>query len=655
MKSVAAVLRELIPFPFSDADVCELILWADKHGQSKKAIVQCLSLCQMPRTLTEEWCHGRKMRIEFEREALHMLNSQHGSFQKLLVLTTEFWQRHAMALAKPPQVHRYASLEEASAAAAAARERAAKRVAGKGKGKGIANSKAAYPHNSDSDSDSDLEKMRSAVKTHALDEVCTGGCGSFNLKVMLHTILNEASKQESFSLCMSYKDGKGSLTTGRNLRAAVEAKTGMDARKMRLIVKGARKMNEATIPVSNSAALAAWGFEAPGKMRLIVKGADLESGSPISNSAVLAAWDFEAPGVVVEVHTKQRGGKKPGNGWHAQRSHGRTYQMCIAGAIVRETVFSRVDQYLTVLEDSTSLDTMVALCKVLKQDAVVVCGGGPKGLQVLQHEATSHGLHVEVSMTDGTGCIRFGLQKLWLLCELDAPACEPVTIYYDECEQDHVQELPEPMPESGEPRRDRHTSSRSEGNIGKGTGKGQGGKGGKAAAPEKDEFPVAATIAVPPDVSDAGFIIVAGGHFLRETASLSRVICAVSGTGRSKKSVPMFHLVTSTRQVVLESEEDLRAISSVLDATGRVKTAVEFQSQPCVPPGAVLITGDMQETESAFPDITQLPALLNFRLRMASLGLVTRLRDRYGCTISEIFDGVLKEVLVQRTSRTSSD
>ena len=34
----AAVLRELLPFKFSDSNVCELLLWSNKHGQNKKAI-----------------------------------------------------------------------------------------------------------------------------------------------------------------------------------------------------------------------------------------------------------------------------------------------------------------------------------------------------------------------------------------------------------------------------------------------------------------------------------------------------------------------------------------------------------------------------------------------------------------------------------------
>merc|ERR1711908_34853 len=93
--------------------------------------------------------------------------------------------------------------------------------------------------------------------------------------------------------------------------------------------------------------------------------------------------------------------------------------------------------------------------------------------------------------------------------------------------------------------------------VSKGAGKGRG-KGGKVSQEEvqaKDELPTPATIPMPSGVSEAGVIIVLGGHLLRETASLTSVICAVHGTCRDRSPVPMFHLVTDTRQILLDNEE----------------------------------------------------------------------------------------------------
>merc|ERR1719235_1456003 len=86
------------------------------------------------------------------------------------------------------------------------------------------------------------------------------------------------------------------------------------------------------------------------------------------------------------------------------------------------------------------------------------------------------------------------------------------------------------------------------------------GKGGQAEALRNgDEVPEAAAIAVPPEVAEAGVIFVVDGHLLRETASLSSVIYGMRGSGRSSATVPMFHLVTDRRQILIENEEELQA------------------------------------------------------------------------------------------------
>merc|ERR1719443_1581549 len=118
-----------------------------------------------------------------------------------------------------------------------------------------------------------------------------------------------SSRQNCISIGITYEN-KGELTTGRQLRALIAAKTGLDARKMRLVLKGAQRY-DAGQNLTGSAGIAE----------------EEDKDVPLSNGAVLAEWELEAPKVAVEVQEKRRGGKKPGNGWHTQRPYGRTYQM----------------------------------------------------------------------------------------------------------------------------------------------------------------------------------------------------------------------------------------------------------------------------------------------------------------------------------------
>jgi len=346
--------------------------------------------------------------------------------------------------------------------------------------------------------------------------------------------------------------------------------------------------------------------------------------------------------------------------------------MCIAGAIVRDTVFSKVEQYLTVVEDSSCLDAMASLCQTLNENGVVVCGGGIKGLEIIQREAVKRGWQAESGGHEGTVRISIGSHKLWLLAEVDAPDCKPLTLHYVETDDPDEEEFPVPMPggypgeraltptslrvrrAAAELEHHRTAGFMIDGDNGGQGGKGKGGKGGKGGkrgqveAQPKDELPVAATIALPPEMAEAGLIFVTNGHLLRETASLSSVICRVCGRGRSIAPVPMFHLVTDIRQVLLETEDQLRAVAAALASDGRMNTTVELPEQSCVPSGAVLLAeGMLQGSSQVLPDAAQLPAILNFKLRMTALGLITRLRDRYGCTISEIFYNILSSLLKQ--------
>merc|ERR1712178_181278 len=260
--------------------------------------------------------------------------------------------------------------------------------------------------------------------------------------------------------------------------------------------------------------------------------------------------------------------------------------------------------------------------------------------------------------------VTVGAQKLLLLAETDAPANEPLTCFYSPegaTSQIDEPELPQELPETlhqaeatgGDvpefqssaaypTRREGNLGQRTEGSKGAGKGGGKGGKGAQDAAKAKDELPTPATMPMPSGVSEAGIIVVLSGHLLRETASLTSVICAVHGACRDRAPVPTFHLVSDIRQILLDKEEELDAVAAAFSADGSANTAVELEGQACVPPGAALLT---EGSGSALPEVNQLPAIVNFKLRMPSLGLITKLRDRYCCTISEVFHGVLQSLL----------
>jgi hypothetical protein len=329
--------------------------------------------------------------------------------------------------------------------------------------------------------------------------------------------------------------------------------------------------------------------------------------------------------------------------------------MCIAGAIVHDIVFSKVEQFFTVVEQP--IHTAVALCRLLGKDAIVVCGSGPKGLELIKHDASRFGLDIQAASRTEVR-IMVGSQMLTVLAETDAAESKVSTVYLEDPlspdEPVDWQPVQEKDIDPAARAERRAVAEQTYGSIGQAgsKGSGKGGKGGKGGHGDqrdqaKEEPQPEATIAVPLDAADAGLIIVIGGQFLRETASLSKVICSVCGRGRPNASVPMFHLVSDVRQVLVETEEEAKAVTSVLAADGSAKTTVELPGQPCVPAGAVVMAeadGNSKESNQ-LPAIMELPAILNFKLRMVSLGLVTRLRDRYGCAVSELFYNVLECLL----------
>lgn len=284
-----------------------------------------------------------------------------------------------------------------------------------------------------------------------------------------------------------------------------------------------------------------------------------------------------------------------------------------------------------VVEDDDCLKSLAGLCNVLGQDAIVLCGAGTR---ILESEAKMRGWGSSSTSVKGAPCLTFGGRRLFLVAEEDAPKQHPQTLLIRPradgvtdwaYEQKHVawelQRLDRALERAVLEREDR----------------------GEPAAPKIGEVP--ATVVLPEEAAAAGVIMVLDGHMLREFASLSKVIWTVSG-GQRSDPLPVFHLATSVRQVLLEDEEQLQAVAAGLAPDGHVKSPIDLPGQPVLPKGAAIVPDRAHQGMALdLPAAAELPAMVRFRLRMPSLGFVVRLRDRFACPISEVFFGAVRPLL----------
>jgi len=593
LNSVSDVLRELLPFDFSNGDVCELLLWASHHGSKNKVIEQWLPMQAMQRTFTHAWQNVRELRFAFEREAQQLLIEGLSPFQgvnRLLSLAKTFNQAQRTqfpnsSLRPPSQSRfRYSCKEEACAAATRARAHASGTRIAKGDAKGHCISAGAELN------------FKPAQRSQ----------GHFNLVVILSDAMAALAgrREKQFILQrVSYTTDQGKLASGRDLRSTIAAETSLDARQMKIVVRGAPRS---------------------------VSGAGVCSA--ISNSAVLIDWQFDTPGAAVEVLKKERGGKKPGNGWHAVRSFGRTYPMCIASAIVRDTVFTKADQYFTIVEGDQCLSSMLRLCVILQKHAIVLCGGG---IAITEQQAISYGCKSERTTVDGAVRLTIGNVFVFLVAESDAPEQQPLTLTYEMPEP----ELPVPLP--------REPGVRRKGSKGIGKGGGKGGKSGQTGTLSNQVEDKLAHVAVPAEASDAGLIFVLDGQELLETASLASVICQSSRSVRDSVSpVSVFHLVTNIRQAMLETEEQLSAVMGTLSEASRMNKLLELPGLPRFPEGALLLPQTTGEScTPLLPPAASLPAVIRFELRFPTMGFVTRLQESIGCSVMEVYYKSLLSVM----------
>jgi len=133
---------------------------------------------------------------------------------------------------------------------------------------------------------------------------------------------------------------------------------------------------------------------------------------------------------------------------------------------------------------------------------------------------------------------------------------------------------------------------------------------------------------------------VLNGHLLQETASVAKAIWSVARPGRS--GLPVFHLVSPQVELFLEDERRRTALLSKLrqgESESSLREAIEWPSFPRLPAGPSLIGN--------FPLAT--PAVARFQMRTLALGLVVRLRERYGNSVVDLPYNILEELLEMRT------
>jgi len=614
-----------------------------------------LDLQKMPRTLTKEWEQGVLMRRKLEREARQALSEGLPPTQCLTRLLTaaEKLEKDLAVIATPVvEKYRFSSREEACAVAAAAREHAEQKKA----------LKSALRKNDDSDeSDDDFsqgncgngkgkcqnDKQDSqATEPEVAKAYADLHAESFPLEVVIAT----SDKEKRIVLSdFSYRTSSGKLATGRDLREQIADEAGGDVRQMRLLAYIPKEeKEEESEPENENHFESALGPDqvvicVAGELRTLNKTpqpkaqkekSSMFSASPICNSALLAFYQLDKAGVVVEVQKKQRGGrKKPGNGFH-KRHRGKTYAMSIAGTIVHDTVFSQVKQYCTVVDDNNRLETLLGYMRLIGKDAVVLCAAST---QCLRHQLLAHG-----AIPDGEVWLKVGAQRLALVAEveMEAPSLADADI------QDDVQDA------LHENIQDDSDSDSSIGNgKGKGMGKGKGqGKGqGKGKGKGNCQDGVTAegneqqiyTVEVPQVLLGTELIVVYDGA-VQECASLSKLICSIRCPG---KDLQVLHLASYERSIFVETRDECLEIAQQLGQDLRLCGDVEFHGQQRVPRAAMLVTTLSPSEAFAAMHDAELPAVFDFRLRQAALGLVIRLRQRFECCIPEVFYDPLCAIL----------
>eukprot|EP00930_Biecheleria_cincta_P042635 TRINITY_DN29330_c0_g1_i1.p1 TRINITY_DN29330_c0_g1~~TRINITY_DN29330_c0_g1_i1.p1 ORF type:complete len:1490 (+),score=285.08 TRINITY_DN29330_c0_g1_i1:210-4472(+) len=577
--SVSIVLRELCPCELSNADVSELLLWAAKNGHNSKAIRDWPAFPSQSQPLRAEWQERLRMHEFLEQKVSDMLQHQL-PLRECFENLLSAADSAARAEPKPVQQHRFATREEASEAAACARELAEQRKASsKGNRKGRGKSKGSRGFSFNPQSRSITSDSDDFDDAQEQDDV--------GQNAMKDAPVQTFEMKVCFSMPLTEQDDQHDAVRSLTF-------TG----------------NTPTVADFKAYIAQKYGLYQP-QLRMITRSVPLSHGDSIEDTTMkdemrLDTWNFNAPGALVEVKQKRRAGKKlkqPGNGWHASHSKGRTYPMRIASVIVHDLVFSSVQQYFTVCDHESCLQLIQNLCSLYRKDAVVLCGADPR---FLESDASRFQVVTKRS-ADGVLQLELGKQTVSLLHEVDDEQNPMEPADAAELQLTEGEELCNTL-----------------GFAGKNT-----------------ELPVPAKVDVPEGLG-VDLVFVMDGNLLRETASLSKVLCKLRGSQR-RQPQQVVHLATDIRRLMVSSEAELSKVSSALEGH-RVTSSLEIEGQASIPNGAVFASSTAKDA-SGLPAFGDLPAILDFRLRQPSLGFIMRLQDRFGCRLTEIPYQALQAIL----------
>jgi len=617
LSSVSGVLRELLPFSFSDDDVVELLLWANDNAANRKAIHTLPNLRRMPRVHFAEWRRPHELRVQMTREVQALLARglpANESFKLLLQKAAQF--EVTLSSSAQPSKHQFASKEEGCEAAALARGGANKakedrekqeelysrsavgykgrRIGTKGMGKGkkgdrdrVAKKRADRCSDSSSTSSSESEGKSERLKREVVTEDKSGPAGTTSAEDV-GTICAEDTQ----SFDVSIRHGGSDTPVSETIKVKYTKEDGS-----RVLVRDFRDMLGAHLRLD------------PRKMRLVLVG-----GKMLGVTRPLAHYQVHGKDVVVEVQERHRGGRKPGCGWFKNPPGKLTFQAGVAGQLVRETAFAKVEQYWTRVDAGCRVQALLGLLKVAGKDAVVVCGSARSRAALLQQLRVSESCRVQEE--NGQIRVRVGSSKLVIVAEVSAPETSDRGSFYifDRSKQRYdnasIGELPvfAQQEAKGYPQ--------------------------KPGPPTSEQTLQTHVVELPDGISDSGLVVVY--EALKESASLARVLEALQRSGQKvRDSIEVVHLVTDSVTTLIETEDERRQVDGILTETGELKEALLLGDQR-VPPAALLMQGEATKDAA-----TVLPRVLDFKLRVPAFGYVVRLRQRFGFVVSEVFYGAL--------------
>ncbi|CAE7238416.1 unnamed protein product [Symbiodinium natans] len=262
-----------------------------------------------------------------------------------------------------------------------------------------------------------------------------------------------------------FQDEKPTLVS--DLRAAIAEETGTHPEQLRMVLRGAKHRDMTKRGLTDFT---------------------------LHDTEPLMDWHLDDTEVLVEVKKKQRAGKslhRPGNGWFKIKKGGRTCTMNIAGAIVKQMIFSKANQYSVTVEEPRIFPLIMELCDHYCADAVVLAAADADALPA---EAEAHGFSVEADGDTGVTKLVSAQRRLTVVSERDDP----------DFSKDMLQGTEDP---------------------------------------DLEKLP--AVVHVPEEAVGSKLIFVLGGDVLRETGSLTKVIRSLRHP--SGELLTVFHLVTSTR------------------------------------------------------------------------------------------------------------